>query len=221
MAQNICRIKHVAQLRSSVFARTSQAPHLLRPPLLQRSHWTDSRSVPKIAQPSTWNSITIVPKFLRHRPSDQTSLEPKLKKPLNPATYLIIISLLIGSQAIRIIQAQNDFQTYMRKADVQIGKLKEVVDALLRGEEVDIEKALGAADEAQELDWEEALRELEQEDQSWRDRMEDKEGEQVEEEASGAGDDGSPINRDQLMEKTELEPESSTGRKNPTMAGFY
>jgi hypothetical protein len=55
----------------------------------------------------------------------------------------------------------------MRKAEVKIAKLREVIEKLHRGEEVDVEKILGTGDEAQELEWEEALREIENEDKLW------------------------------------------------------
>lgn len=55
----------------------------------------------------------------------------------------------------------------MRKAEAKIAKLREVVEKLHRGEEVDVEKVLGTGDEVQELEWEEALREIENEDRVW------------------------------------------------------
>ena len=55
----------------------------------------------------------------------------------------------------------------MRKADLKLAKLREVVEKLQRGEEVDVEKALGTGDELQEREWEDALRELESEERLW------------------------------------------------------
>ena len=55
----------------------------------------------------------------------------------------------------------------MRKAELKIAKLREVIEKLRKGEEVDVEKALGTGDETQELEWEEALREIENEDGIW------------------------------------------------------
>lgn len=55
----------------------------------------------------------------------------------------------------------------MRKADLQIEKLREVVRKLQAGEEVDVEKALGTGVPEEEAAWEEALREIEMEEQLW------------------------------------------------------
>ena len=80
----------------------------------------------------------------------------------------------------------------MRKAETKIAKLREVIEKLHKGEEVDVEKVLGTGDEAQELEWEEALREIENEDKMWqtskRNRQEAKEREEAEEQQA------SPIN---------------------------
>lgn len=62
---------------------------------------------------------------------------------------------------------KNEFMTYSRKADLKIQKLREVVERLQRGEQVDVEKILGTGDETQEREWEEALEELQNEDRVW------------------------------------------------------
>lgn len=54
-----------------------------------------------------------------------------------------------------------------RLADIKLRQLREVIEKLERGEEVDVEKVLGTGDEASELEWEEALRELESEERLW------------------------------------------------------
>jgi len=121
-----------------------------------------SEHFPKLVQPSIWQSI--IPRSLRLREKSQLPAE---KKPPNPASYFIWISLFIGSQAIRIIGVHNEYNTFMRKAELKIAKLREVIEKLRKGEEVDVEKALGTGDETQELEWEEALREIENEDGIW------------------------------------------------------
>lgn len=63
-----------------------------------------------------------------------------------------------------MIALKRDYATFMRRAEVRIGLLREVVEKLQRGEEVDVEKTLGTGDAEKELQWEEVLRELEQDD---------------------------------------------------------
>jgi hypothetical protein len=161
---------------------------------IQRS---SSEHLPKLAQPSIWHSI--IPKSLRTRDKSQLPTE---KKPPNPASYFIWIYLFIGSQAIRIIGVQNEYNTFMRKAELKIAKLREVIEKLHKGEEVDVEKALGTGDETQELEWEEALREIENEDRMWQSNKQRRREAKAKQEAEEQ--EASPINdsSDKLDEPT-------------------
>ncbi|RYO74726.1 hypothetical protein DL766_004524 [Monosporascus sp. MC13-8B] len=122
-------------------------------------------STPTIAQASFWKSL--IPKPLRRRP-EQPGVMRTAKKPKsmewNPATFFIIIFLFIGSMSIQMIALKKDFSTFSRRAEVRIGLLREVVEKLQRGQEVDVEKTLGTGDEAKEKEWEEVLREIERDD---------------------------------------------------------
>jgi GTP cyclohydrolase III len=62
---------------------------------------------------------------------------------------------------------KNEHMAYTRKADLKIQQLREVIGKIQRGEEVDVEKALGTGDEKQEKEWEEAFEELRQQDRVW------------------------------------------------------
>ena len=190
--------------------------------LSSRTISSDSRVLPRFTQASTWNAI--LPKFLRSK--SDTPLEPKIKKPRNPANYFIWIYILIGSQAIRIIQTRNELSTYMRKADVKVQKLREVVEALHRGEDVDVEKALGTGDETQEREWEDALKELENEDTLWRtnkQKREDAEREAREKALHNSRQevDASPVNEDQPASHTSTQTETASEQKKSPPAGFY
>lgn len=119
--------------------------------------------LPRIIQPSLWE--TIFPRHLREQA--RSLFRPPQKKASNPAIYFIWIYILIGSQAIRILGTQHEFNTFMRRADLKVAKLREVVGKLQRGEAVDVENELGTGNETQELEWEEALREIENEERAW------------------------------------------------------
>ena len=58
--------------------------------------------------------------------------------------------------SINTIAVKNEHATFMRQSDVRIGLLREVVEKLQRGEEVDVEQALGTGDPAREKEWEES-----------------------------------------------------------------
>ncbi|XXH04771.1 hypothetical protein Hte_011193 [Hypoxylon texense] len=122
-------------------------------------------SGPTIAQPSFWKNM--IPKPFRRRPEPAVDWgvpkKPKSKE-WNPATFFIIIFLFIGSMSIQMIALKRDFDTFMRRSEVHIGLLREVVEQLQRGEEVDVQKTLGTGDAEKEKEWEEVLKEIERED---------------------------------------------------------
>ncbi|KAK1768498.1 hypothetical protein QBC33DRAFT_557953 [Phialemonium atrogriseum] len=120
--------------------------------------------MPTIAQPSFWKSL--VPKPLRS--SSAKDGKPKSRE-WNPATFFIAIFLLIGSMSIQMISLKKDFAAFTRQSDVRIGLLREVVEKLQRGEEVDVEKVLGTGDAEKEIEWQEVLNEIEKEEMT-RDR---------------------------------------------------
>ncbi|KAL1837484.1 hypothetical protein VTJ49DRAFT_3745 [Mycothermus thermophilus] len=122
-----------------------------------------SRPVSSVAEVSFWKSL--VPKPLRDRTvTGKAKVQAKTKKDWNPATFFIFIFLLIGSMSIQMIALRRDFSTFTRQADVRIGLLREVVEKLQRGEEVDVERVLGTGDPEKEQLWEQVLRELEREE---------------------------------------------------------
>jgi hypothetical protein len=105
-------------------------------------------------------------------------------KEWNPATFFIIIFLLIGSMSIQMIALRNEFAAFSRRADAKIGLLKEIIERIQNGEEVDVEGLLGTGDKEREKEWEEGnfacvkrkwlsngypvvLQEIEREDQAW------------------------------------------------------
>ncbi|OJJ44900.1 hypothetical protein ASPZODRAFT_134316 [Penicilliopsis zonata CBS 506.65] len=125
-----------------------------------------SDSLPRLAQASVWSMI--IPKFIRNRWSARKSPGvAKKNKEWNPASFYIVIFILIGSQAIRMIGLKNDYAGYTRSTDAKIRLLKEVIEKIQRGEKVDVEKMLGTGDEAKEREWGEVLREIEEEDSLW------------------------------------------------------
>lgn len=111
---------------------------------------SSSDSLPKFVSPSIWSSI--VPKFLRNRGPAKTGLATK---EWNPASFFIIIFVLIGSQAIQLLTVRKDYENFTRRADAKLALLKEVLQRLKNGEQVDVEKLLGTGDETKEREWEE------------------------------------------------------------------
>ena len=112
---------------------------------------------------------------------------------------------------MRIIGLQNDHSTYMRKAEVQIAKLREVIRKLQAGEPVDVEKSLGTGDETQEREWEEAMREIENQDFVLDTTQKERAAERKR--RAAAEQDASPVNEDATTNETDA--------KSQKVPGFY
>lgn len=134
---------------------------------------TESSTVPRIASSSFWKSL--VPKAFR-KADDPVSVAERAKakaikstksKEWNPATFFIIMSLLIGSNAINMISLRNSRLNYSRKAEAKIAVLREVIRRVQNGEDVDVERMLGTGDPEQEKEWEEVMKEVESGDTLW------------------------------------------------------
>ena len=121
-----------------------------------RTYATSTANLPRVAQPSLWHSM--IPKAFRTPKNSQAPDKPQRMKEWNPATFFIWIFLLIGSNAIQMIATKNEYSTFSRKADAKIRLLKDVLDRLQRGENVDVEKELGTGDEKQEQEWRDGKR---------------------------------------------------------------
>ena len=104
----------------------------------------------------------------------------------------------------------------MRKAEAKIAKLKEVIEKLHKGEEVDVERVLGTGDETQELEWEEALREIESEDRMWQTNK--RKRQEAKERQAAAEQEASPIN-DSTDKVHGMEELANSGVRAPP--GFY
>lgn len=109
-----------------------------------------TENLPSVAQPSLW--LSMMPRALREWRPGKSKL--RLPKPWNPATFYIIIFLLIGSQAIQILGMRQQYAAFARKADARIELLQEVIGRVQKGEDVDVEGLLGTGDPEQEKEWE-------------------------------------------------------------------
>ena len=52
-----------------------------------------------------------------------------------------------------MLTLRNEYSIASRKADAKIALLKDVLDKIQRGEQVDVERVLGTGDEEQEQEW--------------------------------------------------------------------
>ncbi|KAF2131967.1 hypothetical protein P153DRAFT_284546 [Dothidotthia symphoricarpi CBS 119687] len=126
---------------------------LLAPPSLAHPRFL---SLPRVLQPSFWASM--VPKPFKTR-SEQSP-----RRGWNPATPYIILSLLVGSQAIQILWLKQERSHTIRRAETKIGMLKEVIERVQRGEHVEVEKELGTGDAEGEREWAEVVKDIQDEE---------------------------------------------------------
>lgn len=142
---------------SSPILRTRPGLTPIATPILQQTRLRSSDSMPKIAQSSVWTAM--IPNFILDRIAGRrgSKNDTSKSKEWNPASFYIIIFILIGSQAIRMLALRNDYTAYTRSTDAKIQLLREVIERVQRGEKVDVEKLLGTGDAAKEREWEEGM----------------------------------------------------------------
>jgi len=104
-------------------------------------------------QKSFW--VNMIPKPWRKISPKNAIKKKTVTKEWNPATFFIIIFLLIGSMSIQMIALRNEFTATTRRADAKIGLLREIIEKIQNGEEVDVEGLLGTGDKQREEEWEE------------------------------------------------------------------
>ncbi|KAI9804882.1 MAG: hypothetical protein M1825_001251 [Sarcosagium campestre] len=106
-----------------------------------------------------------------------------------------------------MIALRNGFLASSRKADAKISVLKDVIRRVQAGEEVDVEGILGTGDEAKEREWEEVLREIENEDALWQAKA--KTARDQPRPNEGLHTPGELESQDSGSQKVNLEPNSS------------
>lgn len=148
-------IRRIAALPRSTAARST----ILQTP---RNHARAISMQPRVAETSFWKSL--IPKPLRSenkaddgRAGSPAKTKKAKSKDWNPATFYIVIFLLIGSMSIQMISLRKNFDAFMRRSDVRIGLLREVIERVQNGEKVDVEKVLGTGDREREAEWEEGM----------------------------------------------------------------
>lgn len=114
---------------------------------------------------------------------------------------------------------KTEFTTFSRKADLKLEKLREVIGKLQRGEEVDVEKILGTGDETQEQEWEEALRELQEEDRVWQSNR--KKAREDQDRLAREQQDANPVNDSHEKAQVAEPTPSSPTPVVPQSPGFY
>jgi len=109
-----------------------------------------------------------------------------------------------------MITLRNESATFTRRADAKISLLKEIIERIKNGEDVNVEGLLGTGDAQREKEWEEVLQEIEEEDAAWEESR--KRNPKQEESSSSTSQTAN-------MPAKPEEPSKPTKSKGPT--GFY
>ncbi|KAI9849622.1 MAG: hypothetical protein M1837_002747 [Sclerophora amabilis] len=125
-----------------------------------------------------------------------------------------------------MIAIRNDSSAFSRQADAKIGLLKEVIERVQRGEVVDVAGLLGTGDKSREREWEDVLREIQEEDALWRKRSKkrNKESSAASEDSSHAEKSSVPSNATQLPQESNPEAkkeEVPAQDRGQTPRGYY
>lgn len=106
-----------------------------------------------VADAAFWRSL--IPKPLRKE--NRNKSKGGKSKEWNPATFFIIMFLVIGSMSIQMIALRHESERYNRQSTVRIGQLREALRKIQNGEEVDVDKLLRSVDQVQrDAAWEES-----------------------------------------------------------------
>lgn len=123
-----------------------------------------------IMQPSLWGSMIPKPfrgtgsspssnsKDSRHeRGADHTHSKSRFGGVVrfwkNPATPFMLLGLLLGSQSVRLIALRMEREKIREKTEARLRTLREVLEAVKAGEDIDVRARLGTGKEKDEREW--------------------------------------------------------------------
>lgn len=132
-----------------------------------RLHLAEESRLPHVASPSFWKSL--IPRPFR-RPADATEAAQRAirrdagAEERRTGIIFLVLGILVGSNAINIIAVRREMLNFTRQTDAKLELLREVVQRVKNGEDVDVRRALGTGDPEQEKEWEQVMKELEETD---------------------------------------------------------
>ena len=120
-----------------------------------RVPWYEGRFMPWTLRPSFWGAMIPIPLRKGARDERKRLRKHEMVRRQNPATFFILIFVLIGSWGIHFISLRQKYQYHTRQLDNRIAKLQEVLRRVQAGEDVDVETMLGTGNPVAEREWEE------------------------------------------------------------------
>lgn len=109
---------------------------------------------------SVWTSL--IPKAMRERNSrpkqsraQRAAAQKEESKEWSPHTFYIVALLIIGSNAMKLVAERQAADTFSRDTKARIGILKDAIQRVHRGEQVDLRRIFGTGIAEDEEGWEE------------------------------------------------------------------
>lgn len=123
--------------------------------------------LPRVVNLSFWSSL--VPRFLRRATTEEEAAARAKRRNIGAeekrtGLTFLLLGILVGSNAINIIGVKREMLNFTRQTDAKLELLREIVERVKRGEDIDVKKALGTGDVEQEREWEQVIQELERTD---------------------------------------------------------
>ncbi|EMR08487.1 hypothetical protein PNEG_03313 [Pneumocystis murina B123] len=90
-----------------------------------------------------------------------------IKKSFNSNIIFIVLLIILGSQANNILSIKQEFNEFETQIDAKISHLRDLIDRIQRGENLDISKELGTGIEEKEKEWSKVIEQVINEDDQW------------------------------------------------------
>ncbi|KAK6520685.1 hypothetical protein TWF506_000934 [Arthrobotrys conoides] len=133
-----------------------------------RRHLSVNSFIPRVFSPTWWSQH--LPQGLFK--STVKSSKETVKRKWDPAWGYILLALFVGSQSLNIMALRQESQVFIRRSDARIETLREIIENIQQGkwapdgEEVERALRLGKP-ERDDRQWEEVMKEIEEEDSKW------------------------------------------------------
>ncbi|KAF1827575.1 uncharacterized protein K489DRAFT_297804, partial [Dissoconium aciculare CBS 342.82] len=129
--------------------------------------------LPRLANPSFWSKLT--PKAWRKTRTPREAAAHAAERALGAddrraGIVFLVLGIVVGSNAIHLLNVKREMLNFSRQTDAKIAALREVIQRVKNGEDVDVKRILGTGDAGHEQEWEQVIQELETTDMLWEGR---------------------------------------------------
>ncbi|KAG5518189.1 hypothetical protein PMAC_003375 [Pneumocystis sp. 'macacae'] len=95
--------------------------------------------------------------MMTHTKKEESKL---IKQPRNSNIMFVVLLTVLGSQAIHVLSIKQEFNEFETQIDTKISLLRDIIDRIQRGEDVDVSKELGTGVKKQEKEWSDVMQQI-------------------------------------------------------------